>query len=62
MYVYYAMGMVKPLVIPAIAIAIFLVLATSPIAANNEANALLYNTALIHGYTDPKIIDASQDT
>ena len=48
------------LLIPAIAIAIFLVLAVSPIAANNEANALLYNAALIHGCTDPKIIGASQ--
>jgi hypothetical protein len=52
--------MVISLLIPAIVIAIFLVLAASPISANNEANALLYNTAFNHGCSDSKIIDASQ--
>jgi hypothetical protein len=52
--------MVKSLVIPAIALASLPVLAVSTIAANYEANALLYNTAFNHGCTDAKIIDASQ--
>jgi hypothetical protein len=60
MYVYCAMGMVKSLIIPTIAIAIFLLLAVIPIAANKKALALLYNTAFNHGCTDVKIIDTSQ--
>jgi hypothetical protein len=52
MYVYCAMGMVKSLIIPTIAIAIFLLLAVIPIAANKKALALLYNTAFNHGCTD----------
>jgi hypothetical protein len=52
--------MVKSLVILAIAIAIFLVLAVGPIAANNKALALLYNTAFNHGCTDAKMVDTSQ--
>ena len=60
MYVYCSMGMVKSLIIPTIAIAIFLVLAVGPITANNKANALLYSAGFNHGDTDAKIVDASQ--
>jgi hypothetical protein len=38
--------------ISAIARAIFLVIAVGPIAANNEANALLHKTAFNHGCRD----------
>jgi hypothetical protein len=56
----YARGMVKSLVISAIALAIFLVLAVGPIAPNSKANALLHNAGFSYGCTDTKIIDASQ--
>ncbi len=54
------MDMARSLLIPAIAIVIFLVSSVGPIATNNKALALPYNAVFSHGCTDAKIVDVSQ--